>query len=162
MPNQAINQFPEVTSLLDGDLLYTVRGTTDHSVDASTFAGRILVAEVVIPTAQVLTIGTTPVQIVAAPAADKVLIPLITVYQYLDGTTPFTTSADLCIESNGGGVLQTAIGMGDETQANVMGSNGGASAAGASLRATTTDADDPVGGDFDLRVVIYYTIADAD
>lgn len=161
MPNQSISQFPEVTTLLDGDLLYTVRGTTDHSVDASTFAGRILVAEVVIPTAQVLTIGATPVQVVAAPAADKVLIPLATVFQYLDGTTPYSASADLCIQCDSV-TLQTALGMGADFDPNVMANNGGSVAAGTALVVTTTDAGDPTTGDYDLRVVIYYTIADAD
>lgn len=161
MPNRAVNQMPEVTTLQDGDLLYLVRGTTDYSADAASFAGRTLVAEVVIPTAQVLTMGVTPVQVVAAPAAGKVLIPYITMFQYLDGTTPFTSSGDLAVESAGGSVLQTALSMGDDTQANVMANGGGVTVSGAALRATTSDGGNPTGGDYDLRIVIYYTIADA-
>jgi hypothetical protein len=162
MPNRAINQFPALTELQDGDLLYTVRAGTDYKVDASTFGGRLLMVETVIPTASMLDIGDTPFTIVPAPAADKVIVPVLTVFQMVDGGTPYTSSGDLETRTVGGAQLQFAFGTGFYGDADAMGNTGGNAVAGAALVMTTTDGADPTDGDYDCRVLTYYMIVDAD
>ena len=161
MPNQAINQFPEVTSLLDGDLLYTVRGTTDHSVDASTFAGRILVQTTVIPTASVLTLGTTPFQIIPAPAASLVILPLRSVIYMTDGTVDYATSPSMFLATETGSNFAEFV-IDDATLtpqvngcfANVV------LKAGEAIEANTAGAN-PTAGDYDITVTVWYQLIDA-
>jgi hypothetical protein len=161
MPNRAINQFPAITELQDGDLLYTVRAATDYSVDASTFAGRLLLSEVLIPTASMLDIGDTPFTIVPAPAADKIIVPVITVFKMIDGATQYTSTGDLVTLTTGAGVLQSALGTGQYADADIMGNIGGPSLPGTALVMTTSDGSDPTLGDYDCRVLVYYMIVDA-
>lgn len=161
MPNQAINQFPEVTTLLDGDLLYTVRGTTDHSVDASTFAGRILVQTTVIPTASVLTLGTTPFQIIPAPAASLVILPLRSVIYMTDGTVNYTTSTDLFLATEtGADIAQFDISDASLTPQVNSALTGAVVKAGEALEANTAGVN-PTTGDYDITVTVWYQLIDA-
>ena len=161
MANRSITQFPAITELQDGDIMYTVRAGVDYKVDAATFGGRLLMVETVIPTASVLDIGDTPFTIVPAPAADKVIIPILTVFQMIDGSTPYNSSGDMITKTVGGGQLQLAISTGAYGDADAMSNNGGSAGAGLALLMTTSDAANPTDGDYDCRVLTYYMLVDA-
>jgi hypothetical protein len=162
MPNRAINQFPNAASLQDGDLLYAVRGTTDYKVDAATFAGRIQSFQTTIASADVLTIGTTPVIVVPAPSASQVLLPVMVYFQYINGTTDYTSTGDLWLYDVGlGQYYGAAIGMGASGDGNVMTMLGAPLTAGAGLYLSTADFADPATGDYDMKVIVYYTVHNA-
>ena len=162
MPNRAINQFSNAASLQDGDLLYAVRGTTDYKIDAATFAGRIQSFQTVIASADVLTIGTTPVIVVPAPSASQVLLPVMVYFQYINGTLDYTSSGDLSLFDVGVGYTYAFANiMGSIGDGNVMGMTGAPLTAGAGLYLSTSDGADPTGGDTDMKVIVYYTVHNA-
>ena len=163
MPNKSINQMPSLLSLQDGDLLYAVRSSTDYKVDAATFAGRVQAFETLIPSADVLTIGNTPVNVVPAPTASQVIVPLMVFFKYESGTTDYVSTGDLVlINAAAGATYGTAIGMGSTAgDGNTMTMTGDLLDAGAGLFLCTSDVADPTTGDYDLRVIVYYTIANA-
>jgi hypothetical protein len=159
MPNRAINQFPNAASLQDGDLLYAVRGTTDYKIDAATFAGRIQSFQTVIASADVLTIGTTPVIVVPAPSASQVLLPVMVYFQYINGSTGYVSTGDLSVFDVGlNNVYAYSQAMGFTGDGNVMQIVGAPLTAGAGLFLTTSDFADPGSGDFDLKIIVYYTV----
>jgi hypothetical protein len=161
MPNRAINQFPNAASLQDGDLLYAVRGTTDYKIDAATFAGRIQAFQTVIASADVLTIGTTPVIVVPAPSASQVLIPVMVFFQYSNGTTDYTGPDLALVDAAQNEIYGTAQTMGFSGDGNVMGITSGAMIAGDGLYLSTFDQTDPTTGDYDMKVIVYYTVHNA-
>lgn len=63
--------------------------------------GPILSASVTLTSAQVLAIFTTPVTVVPAPGAGLAIVPIIAIYDYVAGTTPYT---------DGGGSLRINVG----------------------------------------------------
>jgi hypothetical protein len=162
MPNRAINQFSNAASLQDGDLLYAVRGTTDYKIDAATFAGRIQSFQTIIASADVLTIGTTPVIVVPAPSASQVLLPVLVFFQYINGTTDYISTGDLYLyDGSLGEYYGSAFGMGASGDGNVMTMYGAPLIAGAGLYLSTQDLADPTTGDYDLKVIVYYSVHNA-
>ena len=161
MPNRAINQFPAITELQDGDLLYTVRAATDYSVDASTFAGRVLSVRVTIPTASVLTLFTTPFEIIPAPAADKVILPLRAVLFLVDGSVDYTTNTNLFLATETGTDVASfdITSAANTPQVNSAG-QGGIVKAGEALEARV-DAGNPTAGDYDAEILVFYQLIDA-
>jgi len=158
MPNRAINQFSNAASLQDGDLLYAVRGTTDYKIDAATFAGRIHSFQTIIASADVLTIGTTPVIVVPAPSASQVLLPVMVFFQYINGTTDYTGPDLALVDAAQNESYGLGLGMGFIGDGNVMGMTGAALTAGTGLFLSTFDGTDPTGGDSDLKVIVYYSV----
>jgi hypothetical protein len=162
MANKAVNQMPSIGALADGDLLYVVRSGTDYNVDASSFAGRIQSFGTIIDSGDVLQLGTTPFVVVPAPAATQVLMPLMVYFQYVGGTTDYTSTGNLAVYHPS---LTTkfgeAIGMGASGDGNTMFMFGGQVEPGTELVITTDDSADPTTGDRDLRVVVFYTTTDA-
>jgi hypothetical protein len=158
MPNRAINQFSNAASLQDGDLLYAVRGTTDYKIDAATFAGRIQSFQTVIASADVLTIGTTPVIVVPAPSASQVLLPVMVFFQYINGTTDYTGPDLAMVDAAQNEIYALAQTMGVSGDGNVMGMTSGALIAGDGLYLSTFDQTDPTTGDYDMKVIVYYTV----
>jgi hypothetical protein len=161
MPNRAINQFSNAASLQDGDLLYAVRGTTDYKIDAATFAGRIQSFQTVIASADVLTIGTTPVIVVPAPSASQVLLPVMVFFQYINGTTDYVGTDLALVDAAQSESYGVALIMGILGDGNVMTMTGAALIAGDGLYLSTFDGLDPTGGDSDLKVIVYYSVHNA-
>lgn len=163
MPNKSINQMPSLLSLQDGDLLYAVRASTDYKVDAATFGGRVQAFETLIPSAEILTIGTTPVVVVPAPTAAQIAVPILVFFAYESGSADYVSTGDLVLANAAAtAIYGNAIGMGSTAgDGNTMGMVGDLLDAGADLMLTTSDAADPTTGNYDLRVIVYYTIANA-
>lgn len=159
--NRAINQFPALTELQDGDLLYTVRAATDYSVDASTFAGRVLSVRVTIPTASVLTLFTTPFEIIPAPAAGQVILPLRAVLFLVDGSVDYTTNTNLFLATETGtDVASFDIGDVNTTPQVNNGTAGGVVKAGEALQAKVATGN-PTTGDYDIELLVFYQLIDA-
>jgi hypothetical protein len=162
MANKAVNQMPSIGALADGDLLYVVRSGTDYNVDASSFAGRIQSFGTIIDSGDVLQLGTTPFVVVPAPAATQVLMPVMVYFQWISGTTGYTSGANLAVyHPSLATKFGEAIGLGSLGDGNTMLMFGGQVEPGTELVITTDDGLDPTGGDYDLRVVVFYTTTDA-
>lgn len=159
--NRAINQFPALTELQDGDLLYTVRAATDYSVDASTFAGRVLSVRVTIPTASVLTLFTTPFEIIPAPAAGQVILPLRAVLFLVDGSVDYATNTSLLLATTTGTSVCTFDIQDVLTTPQVNGTGlSPVVKAGEALRASI-ETGNPTTGDYDIELLVFYQLIDA-
>lgn len=109
MPNKSIHQLDEVTELQDGDLFVIARPSggsyVDRSIDAATFPQRTLQAEVTIPTASVLALGTTPFQLLPAPGAGLAIVPKAMLVRFVGGTTDYATNTTVAIKGLGGNAV---------------------------------------------------------
>jgi hypothetical protein len=119
-------------------------------------------AKVVIPTAQVLTLNTTPVQLVAAPPAGYAIDLLSGVFKISFNSVAYATNTDLQIRSVGSTTkitndvsILTAIANSIQKLTIVPSSDQYLENAGLEVR---VDAGDPTAGDSDITVYVTYRI----
>lgn len=103
MANRSTHQLPQTNTILPGDLAYLVRETSpgvwvDRSFDPSAMFMPIYQQTTNIDIPDIELLHTTPYEIVAAPAADQIIVVRACVLRFLGWTTPWT-SADLRIGS---------------------------------------------------------------
>lgn len=95
MANKAIHQLQEATELQDGDVLIVARPSggsfVDRKIDAATFPQRTLYASVTVPSASVLTLGTTPFELLPAQGAGTTIQVLQMAITTSGQTTPYDT-----------------------------------------------------------------------
>jgi hypothetical protein len=96
MPSKAIHQLPFSSTREDDDRFYVVRNDTDYQIPGSAMAPALLSQTVVIPTASVLTLNTTPVQVVDPSPAGFAIFPVRAVVQFSAGTN-YGTNTQLVI-----------------------------------------------------------------
>jgi len=136
-------------------------------VDA-TGGGNIIKATVTVSSAQLLTLGTVPVTIIAAPGANKYLSIINITASYNYGTTAYDYSAGesayFYIGANWTGYQIAYTSMNAIADFNKQLNHGSTSEftilTNASLTLGTQASTDPTTGDGDLDVVVYYSIED--
>jgi hypothetical protein len=94
-----------LTDIQDGDIFYVIRSGTDQFAEAETirqYASGLIPFDVTIPTAEVLTGNTTPVELVPALGANLVAV-LVELYDIADfNTVGYATNTVAAIKYSGG------------------------------------------------------------
>ena len=101
MPNKAIHQLTFSSTREDDDRLYVVREGVDYQIPMSALAPALLSQTTVIPAADVLTLNTTPVQVVDNAPAGFAAFPVRAVVQFSGGSVDYATNTNLLIGSTG-------------------------------------------------------------
>ena len=159
MANRAIHQQPFASNRVAGDVFMIDRSTNTLKLDESTLPPTLLTAQVVIAAADVLTMFTTPVQVI--PAADAGTAYLIRggVIEFANGTTNYATNVTA---SRVGTSTPTNAGYGalinDRTLVPLFYELTGCAIVqgdGVSIKVLTGN---PTAGDSDITVTVYYYV----
>ena len=157
--NRAIHQLPEVTSLQDGDLFVIARPSggsfVDRSIDATGFPQQMQFTTVTVPAASVLTLGTTPFTLIAAPAAGQAIFVKAALMSMLNGSIDYATSTNLNI----GAVAGTGYLLLDISTASSspwIASGGGGTIVDGASTVLTAGGVNPTAGDYDLEIQLWY------
>lgn len=97
MANRSIFQQPFASNRLPGDVFMIDRSTNTLKLDESQMAPAIRTAQVVLSSAQVLALNTTPVLIVPASDAGTVNIPISGLIEFSGGSANYTTNTTITI-----------------------------------------------------------------
>ncbi len=162
MPNKAIHQLQEATELQDGDVFIIARPSggdyIDRKIDAATFPQRVQYASVTVPSASVLTLGTTPFTLIAAPTAGTAILVKAALMSMVSGTTDYTTSTEVYIAADGGlDVLTASIADALSSPLVAAAVNGGNVVDGAAIELNAGGVN-PAAGDYDLVFQIWYQV----
>ena len=163
MPNRSISQLSEVTQLQDGDLFVIARPSggafVDRSIDAATFPQRTLQIDVTIPTASVLTLGTTPYELIPAPGAGLAIVPKAMLVRLEDGTTDYTTNTNVSIKAAGGNeVFSIPIDSAALSPLVATGVLAGGNLVDNAALVAEEQTGNPAAGNYNLRCSIWYQI----
>ena len=162
MSNKSINQLPEAGNSLPGDVYILVRGGVNYKIQRSNMPPAILTAQVTIPSADVLTLNTTPVLVVPAAPAGYVVIPVGGIIEFANGSANYAVNTTLVAGSTTtiSNTVYSIVGsIADRTIPNAI------AAAATSILSPTVDGDsvsvkvitgNPTTGDSDLTITIYY------
>jgi hypothetical protein len=164
MPNKAIHQLEEVTRLKDDDLFIIARPSggayIDRSINAATFPQRVELAAVTVPTASVLTLGTTPYTLIPAPGAGKAIVPKQVLMSMISGTTGYATQTDVYVACDGGSdIFRLEIDNAGNTPQIATAELAGTVVDNADLELNAASVN-PTAGDYDLVLQIWYQIVD--
>lgn len=99
MANKAIHQLPFDNNREASDVLYIVRSGVDMQIPASAMAPALQSQTTVIPSADVLTMNDTPVQVVDAAPTGYSNIPIRGLVQFSGGTNNYATNTTMVIGS---------------------------------------------------------------
>lgn len=163
MPNKSIHQLAEVTELQDGDLFVIARPSggsyVDRSIDAATFPQRTLQADVTIPSASVLALGTTPYQLIPAPGAGLAIVPKAMLVRFANGTTDYTTNTQMFIKGAGGNaVFEISIDSAALSPVLAVGVLAGGNLVDNGALVAEEETGNPADGNYDLVCSIWYKI----
>ena len=108
--SKSIGQYAEITSLITGDQFLIQRGGSYRKIQSQNFVGavpaQIQKVALRIPTADVLTIFATPVELIPTPGANKV-IEVVSASVWLDfNSAAYTANVTLNIATVGANVGQ--------------------------------------------------------
>lgn len=159
MPSKAIHQLAFSDTRQSDDRLYVVRQGVDYQIPASAMAPALLQQTTLIESADVLTLNTTPVQVVDPVGTGLIAYPVRAVIQFSDGTTNYATNIQMVIgatstvdDTN----FQLAANINDASAEQFMAAAGNPSTAeGDGLSAYVTTGN-PTAGNYDLTVTVYY------
>ena len=116
-------------------------------------SGGIRVAEVTIPSASVLTLNGTPVEIVPAPGVGRANLPLVVVASVAFASAAYATNTSLTVGYGGAGII-TITGILAATSSKVA----TATAQNAAIVASVASGN-PVTGDSPITIsVLYVTV----
>lgn len=161
MPNRSISQLIFSNTRQDTDVLYVVRDGGDYQLPASAMAPAIVSETVTLTTAQVLTLNTTPVQVVTPPPAGVAAYAVRAVIQFDGGSADYATNTTLLIGSTGtvsGTDNMLGADIQDSSFGPVLGGpmGGFAKAAGGVGLSAFIATGNPTTGDRDLIITTYY------
>jgi hypothetical protein len=173
MADTKISDLNAATSIADADLLTIVQSGSNKKITGETFRSVMgyIQKKVTVSSAQLLTLGTVPFTIIAAPGANKYLAIHSVYVSYNFGTTAYDYSS---IESpyfyfnaNGAGFIieYSVMNGGADFIAKLLDENNGTPRlqycySNRALTLGTIAGTDPSQGDGDLDVVVYYSIED--
>lgn len=170
MPSRSTSQLAIVNQRQDDDLLYGVRDNgsgvwSDLALRVGDLAPEILRASITIPTAEVLTLNTTPVTVLTATSG-QIPIPLFVVVNFSGGTTPYATNTTLRFYADSATIADYFASMSINKNAGVTMV---AEATPLGLYQADPNANivcqvltgDPTAGDNDLNITLYYRLIDA-
>lgn len=167
MSNRSTIQLPVVSDQDATDVLHISRDIagvqSDRHIIREDAVPLWYTQQTLILSADVLTLNTTPVEVVPAPAADEYLIPRYLTVKFLNGTVDYATNVTLKLGPTGlvGSTYFTHtsdISDMSTTKCSVPSSTGTASSAiaigvGLSVMVLTGD---PTAGDSDIVVTVHY------
>ena len=158
MPNRAIHQFPNTANRLDeDDLIYTVRNGLDYRMPAYLLPPTIYTAQAVIAAADVLTLFSSPVAIIPAPAAGKYIWPRLALIEFSGGSADYATNTQLGIGTNNGDPVLIGD-ISDRTAPNTAYAQvNGILNPGQPLLAYVLGGN-PTAGNSDLTITMWYSI----
>jgi hypothetical protein len=133
---------------------------------ASVSSGNIATVSLVIPTADVLLLKATPYQLVAAPGAGNIIIPLSVIVsmdynsiQYTNGQSPILIMNSITISDSASSMLAAAADRLKIFQLlDTNFSNDISSFTNQALKLSVSEGNDPSGGNSDLKVVVVYKV----
>lgn len=149
------------TSLGTSNTLYPTQNAVKTYVDNA--VSSVKQVKVSLSSAQILTLGTTPVTLVPAQGAGKVIIPVSVVMNYNFITSAYSTSTDVLIlsPSSPTSIIRTGI-LGFLSDACTFDTpiNSGASnpLTGNEVLQISTGSGNPTGGDSTLDVYVNYIV----
>lgn len=161
--NRAIHQLDELTQLQDGDVFVIARplggSYVDRRIDAATFPQRTLQADVTIPSASVLALGTTPYQLIPAPGAGLAIVPKAMLVRFVNGTTDYTTNTNVAVKGAGGNAVFN-IPIDSEALSPVLAAGvlAGGNLVDNGALVAEEETGNPADGDYDLVCTIWYQI----
>ena len=164
MPNKAIHQLAFSNTVQGDDRLYVVREGADYQIQASAFGPALLSQTVVISSAEVLTLNTTPIQVVDNAPDGFSVFGIRSVVQFSGGSTNYATNTELVI-GNTGTVSDTDFQLvgdiADRTSAIGLASvnNSTNYSVGNGLSAYITGAN-PTAGNSDLVITTFYYLVE--
>ena len=172
MADTKISNLNAATSIADADLLTIVQSGSNKKITGETFRNVLgyIQKKVTVSSAQLLTLGSVPVTIIAAPGANKYLniLSICVSYNYNSVAYDFSN-----IESpsfyygatwTGYAIQYTTINAGADFTINIFPYNATSSeltlVANTALTLGTAAGTNPSTGNGDLDVVVYYSIED--
>lgn len=162
MANKAINQLPEAGNSQDTDIYILVRNGVNYKISRSNMPPGILTAQVTIPSADVLTMNATPVIVVSAAPAGKVVVVQGGLVEFANGSSNYATNTTITLVSTtapGLPIRQASIA--DMTVPNefITPATAGSSPMieGDSVSAQVA-VGNPITGNSDLTVTVWYTL----
>jgi len=163
MPNKAINQLPFASNRRSGDVIYIVRSGADYKLDVDNMAPPILTAQVLIPSADVLTLNGTPVQIIPAADAGTVIVPMRGIIEFSGGSSDYATNTTLAIGSTttlGDSTYTLSGSIADRTVPNLLTvtSNTLAGTVPGDSLSARVNTGNPTTGDSDVTITVWYYI----
>lgn len=174
MGSKATHQMPTLSTLRPGDLFYVVREESagvfkDYCAPRSLLPEAVLMETVMLTSAQILDLHTTPVELIPEQGAGSIIVVKLMTMQAVNGTTAYvggwqvggvTINAANCLMTGAFPDLDTPIPYYVIYPSNA-GSNVNQSVApGTSVR-IGGDTSDPTTGDGDVLVKIYYSVINA-
>jgi hypothetical protein len=162
MPNKAIHQLQEATELQDGDVLIIARPSggdfIDRKIDAATFPQRVQYLSVTVPSASVLTLGTTPFTLIPAPTAGTAIFVKAALMSMVSGATDYTTSIQVNLAADGGDdFLTVPIDNAGGSPLIANAALGGNLVDGATIELNAGGVN-PEDGDYDLVFQLWYQV----
>jgi hypothetical protein len=110
-----LSQFSDGTSLIigDSDIFYFAQNGTEYRMPFSTIKsafGNVMSASLSIPTASVLTLNATPLEIVAAPGAGYAIQVISASYKLTYNSVAYATNTTLQLICKGASIPQKSSG----------------------------------------------------
>lgn len=159
MPNKAIHQLAFTGTREATDVVYIVRSGSDFQLPLDAMIPALSSQTTVIQSADVLTLNTTPIQVVDDAPSGYVNIPVRAIVQFSGGTADYATNTQFVIGATGqvsdtDYTLATSIAdRSDPISAYIAVS--GTNPDGSGLSAYVT-VGDPTAGDSDLTVTTWF------
>lgn len=160
MPNRAIHQFPFTSDRInDNDRTYVVRSGADYYLNGSALPQRVDTAVAMIESADVLTMGVTPVLIMVPPVSGVIIVPLRILIQFQGGTTDYDTNTDIIFGSTstlGDSAYTMAGSIADLTEPNAALAPNSAPLVVSDGISAKVRTGNPANGDSDLVITVFY------
>jgi hypothetical protein len=158
-----------LTEIQDGDIFYVIRSGTDQFAEAETvreYSSGLLKFDITIPTAEVLTGNTVPVELVPALGANLVAV-LVELYEVVEyGGVAYATNANSTVKYSSGPIVLTGIDIGYIANTYRQWQLGNGSVIGFTPLIPNeaiiwqVDTGNPTAGNSDIRYIGYYRIID--
>jgi len=151
----------KISTSIATDTGSTTKLPTVAAVEAAlTASTSVLTAKVTLSSAEILALFTTPKQLIAAPGAGKIIVPLAVSYRLNFNSIAYTTNLNLRLRMNGTLTQNSGIlGLG-ATSYSLQPLAGGAYSADITNTALTIDVatGNPAAGNSTMDVYVTYTI----
>ncbi len=160
MANRSIFQQPFASNRVAGDVFMIDRSTYTLKLDESTLPPTLLTAQVVIASADVLTMFTTPVQVIPAADAGTAYLIRAAIMEFDNGSVNYATNTSVALYSTTQASTPSYVAsIADRTVVPLFTPStvGGANVEGDSV-SIAVQTGNTTTGDSDITVTVYYYV----
>jgi len=159
MANRSIHQQPFASNRVAGDVFMIDRSTNTLKLDESALPPTLLTAQVVIASADVLTMFTTPIQVIPAADAGTVYFVRGGIIEFANGSANYATNTNAMLVSTTTPTAPAFLAsIASRTVVPLFSQTGTASVVAGDSVSITVQTGNPTAGDSDLTVTVWYYI----